>query len=160
MSIDVDQLRDVIIRPALSAINLVSDSAIALLLGTAAQETGLGTYIKQLNTDKGGWGIYQMQSATFDYVWEKYISNSLSMKSKIQLYLGYTIKPNYQRMASDLGLATIMTRLYYYSFTTPFPDANDIEGFGKYWKSYWNTSLGRGTSEEFVTNYNKYVLKK
>lgn len=160
MSIDVDQLRNIIIRPALSAIDLVSDSAMALMLGTAAQESAMGTYLKQTNTDTGGWGIYQMQPATFQYVWDRYVGGSVIVKSKVQLYLGYTNRPAYQRLATDLSLATIMARLYYYSFATELPLVADLNGLANYWKLYWNTKLGAGTPQEFIANYNKYVLKK
>ena len=80
MAINCIQLRDVVIRPALQAIGYLSDDAVALLLGTCAQETQLGRYLIQASIGfKGGIGIYQIESPSYHDVWESCVENSPSM---------------------------------------------------------------------------------
>ena len=158
MAINCIQLRDVVIRPALQAIGYLSDDAVALLLGTCAQETQLGRYLIQTSIGfKGGIGIYQIESTSYHDVWESCVENSPSMRAKIMIHLGYTGKPKPERMASDLALASIMCRLYYLRIKEPIPKEDDIEGLARYWKKYYNTVKGKGTVDQFVGNYNQWV---
>lgn len=162
MSINCDQLKDVIINPSLNAIGLFSDSACQLILGTCAQETLLCRYIIQTKIEpyKGGIGIYQMQPLTYDFIWHRHVEQSASMKAKIRLFLGYEGKPLASRMASDLALATIMCRLFYANILEKLPDGNDVKAMARYYKIYYNTKDGSATEEEFIQNYNEYVLGK
>ena len=66
--IDRHQLDRDIIEPVLSRLHAASPAARALLLGTAAQESAMGRYIRQL---RGGpaLGIFQMEPATHDDIW-------------------------------------------------------------------------------------------
>jgi hypothetical protein len=158
MAIDRDQLRDVIIKPALIAIGLYSEDAVSLLLGTCAQESQLGRYLVQQGIGfKGGIGIYQIQALSYNSAWNKQVECSTAMKAKIRLYLGYQGQPAPERMASDLSLATIMCRLYYYGIHQPLPKADDIQGQAEYWKKYYNTSMGKGTVEQFVKHYQEFI---
>lgn len=159
MSISCPQLRDIIIIPALTALGLNSESAVNLLLGTAAQETQMGRYLIQTNISpyKGGIGIYQMQAPTYDYIWNRHVDGSNSMKAKIKLFLGFEGKPPAARMASDLSLASIMARLNYANVLERLPEATDVNALARYWKVYWNTMQGKGTQDQFVQNYKEYV---
>jgi hypothetical protein len=157
---DVMQLKEFIIKPSLSKLGEKSDALINLLLGTAAQESHVGEFIVQKGIGyDGGIGIYQMEAATYHYTYTKYVEKSVSMKSKFRLFLGYEGKPLATRLASDTLLATVMARLYYATFPEPLPDANDVKALANYWKKYWNTDLGSGYPDQFVKNYNKYILK-
>lgn len=150
------QLQDVIIVPALRALGFYSPSALNLMLGTAAQESKLGHYLAQL---KGpAIGLYQMEPITYLDIWHRYIQNSPAMRAKIRLMLGYEIMPNAQRMASDLILATIMARLKYLDAPEALPAANDIQGLGLYWKKYYNSALGAGTAEQFVSSFKSMAI--
>ena len=50
-----------------------------------------------------------------------------------------------------------MCRLKYRRDPEPLPEPDDIEGLGKTWKRVYNTHLGKGKVDEFVSNYYKYV---
>jgi hypothetical protein len=157
---NVEQLRDYIIKPTLLMLGYNSDSAINLLLGTCAQETAMGEYIVQkgLGLD-GGIGIYQMEMPTYHYIYDKYITQNLTMQHRFRIFLGYDGRPHAARMASDLFLATAMARLYYYSIPERLPGHDDIRGLAKYWKKHWNTSLGKGRIEQFIANYQRYITQ-
>lgn len=152
------QLKEVVIVPSLIALGLESPAAVNLMLGTCAQESAMGQYLVQQNIGfKGGIGIYQMQRLTYDDIWNRKIEDNVAIKARIRLMLGYDGKPPADRMASDLKLATVMTRLFYAAISDPLPDQDDIRGLGAYWKKFYNSAMGKGTIDEFVTNYRKYV---
>lgn len=156
MLIDCTQLKEIIIVPTLSALGLNSPSAVNLLLGTAAQESHLGRYLRQLHGS--ALGLYQIEPRTFESVWSRRIETSYAMKARLRLMLGYEGKPDVIRLASDLMLSTAICRLYYATFEEPLPDENDVQALAEYWKKYWNTSLGKGRPEQFVENYHRYVV--
>lgn len=154
---DCRQLKEIVVVPALTALGLNTPSAVNLLLGTAAVESQMGKYIKQI---KGpALGIYQMEPRTYLDIWLRLIDPKIALKAKIKLLLGYEGKPPAERLSSDLMLATIMTRLYYFSIPQSLPDKDDIMGLGTYWKDHYNTHLGAGSVQEFTDAYYRYVKK-
>jgi hypothetical protein len=156
---NVRQLKDVIITPALTALGLYSPSAANLLLGTAAQESAMGKFIVQQGIGfRGGIGIYQMEKLTYNDIWDRMVKDNVSIRVKMRLYLGYEGRPAPERMASDLLLSTMMARLFYYSINRPLPDAQDIPAMAAYYKKWFNTSKGAATEQQFIDNYNRYVL--
>jgi hypothetical protein len=155
--IDKTQFALDIITPALETISdfvPVTDAAIRLLMGTAAQESGFGTYVRQLG---GGpaLGIYQMEPATHDDIWLNFITNRRELAYQISIELDYDMHAD--RLVYDLRYATIMARLHYYRVPQALPDADDTDGLANYWKSFYNSHLGAGTVDEFHHNYLRYV---
>jgi hypothetical protein len=147
MSINAKQLRELIIRPTLKDMGMWSESAENLLMGTAAQESHLGAYIKQVG--KGpALGIYQCEPFTHEDV----------VKWAREKYLGAIVGANHDRLIYDLKYATMICRLHYYRAPKALPEADDIEGMASYWKRFYNSSLGKGKPEEFVRNYERYVI--
>lgn len=156
MTINCAQLREVIIKPVLGALGLFSDEAVNLLLGTAAVETQLGRYIVQPDGRlfEGGIGIYQCDIPTYNDIWTRYIAASPAMKARIQLYVGYNLKPPAQRLASDLILATIICRLHYARIGQPIPVGPGVKEMAVFWKKWYNPY---GSIENFIKNYKEYV---
>ena len=130
----------------LTDINMVSESAVNLLLMTCAAESDFGTYRKQI---KGpALGIYQMEPATYFWLRDLY-------QSRIP-YIEYKHPDD---MIMDDRLATIMARLRYRVVKEPLPsDSNDIYALAEYWKRWYNTYRGKGTVEKCVSKYKKFVL--
>lgn len=156
MSFDKDQFADLITR-VIVAQDLYSDSALSLLLGTAAQESVFGTYLRQL---EGGpaLGIFQMEPSTEIDIWNNYLFYGRTDKRKaIYKISGVRSANNYCALEWNIAYAICMARLQYRRVKEPFPNPYDIIGMAKYWKSCWNTKKGRGTEQEFIQNYIKYV---
>jgi hypothetical protein len=150
MSINTKQLRELVIQPTLEYLGLDSLAAQNLLLGTCAQESAMGTYIKQVNGC--ALGIYQMEPATHDDIWKNFIFFNFSLKEKVS-ELGTT----QGKLIGNLNYATAMCRIHYMRINEPLPAADNIYGLAAYWKKYYNTEKGKGTEEQFITNYQKYV---
>lgn len=148
---NAQQLKELVIEPVLKDTGLYSEVAVNLLLGTAAQESRMGYYLKQV---KGpALGIYQIEPETAWWLLKKY-------RDKAEHYLNeiHTVE---EQLIIDLALQTLVCRLKYYSIKEPLPDdPNDVWKLAHYWKKYYNTHLGKGTPEEFVANYRRFVDPK
>lgn len=157
MSINTNHFRLNIIHPALEVLKMNSPSATALLLGTAAQESGLGHYLRQVG---GGpaLGVFQMEPTTYHDIWR----NCINVRPDIsqRLVHRWPVQPQPEEMITDLLLAAVMCRLHYWRVTAKLPEPNDIQGLANYWKQYYNTPKGAGTEAEFIRNWHLHVENK
>ncbi|WP_438967272.1 hypothetical protein [Flavobacterium sp.] len=151
----VDDLKEVVIKPALKIIKMENneESSINLLLGTCAQESKMGTFLTQMG---GGpaLGIFQMEKETHEDIWTNWIELRWQIFGRLKYYKFYR---NFERLGWDLMYAAIMARIHYFRVKESIPKKDDIEGMAHYWKKYYNTEKGKGTIEEFIKNYNKFV---
>ena len=151
MAISSLQLRKHIIRPALSRYGLWDVNSEELLMLTAAQESKLGYYLRQLD-DGPGLGPWQMEEATFNWLrdgvsWSA-LADHTPLKGKLATDMVY-----------DLRLAALAARLRYYVDPAPIPQWHDVEGLAKYWKRVYNTSAGAGRWDEAAQAYRYYVVE-
>ena len=144
-----------IIIPTLDYIGMNSKSAVNLLLGTAAQESRLGKYLHQINGP--ALGIYQCEPNTLDDIFNKYLRHRKELLRKI-LKLSIPGLTKSKNAVGNLYYATAIARIHYYRVPEKLPSSDDIEGLANYWKKYYNTKKGKGTPEEFINNYKRYVL--
>ena len=162
--INAKQLQLNVIRPALKRLDLHSEVAELLVLGTAAQESAMGTYIKQLGRGPAV-GIFQMEPATHDDIWDNYLRYKGSLSMKVRELIppcsvtqrdGITAA-SATLMTSDMMYAAAMCRIHYLRVPSRLPETAAPEALAQYWKKYYNTPLGRGTEHEFVKNYARYI---
>lgn len=151
MSIDAKQLKLFVIIPTLCQIGLYSDAAVNLLLGTCAQESQMGTYLKQINGP--ALGIYQIEPNTHDDIWDNYLRYKPDLAAKI---LAIDARGT-NNLVVNLAYATAIARVQYLRAPTALPAANDINGLALYYKKYYNTANGAATAAEFINNYQKYI---
>jgi len=149
--LDPQQFTKHIIRPALEAIDLYSEAAAELLLGTAIQESRL-VYLKQIG---GGpaLGLFQMELATHDDIWINYIKYHDDLKGKI---LDISKFGDSSHLIWNLYYAAAMCRVHYYRDPEALPEAGDISRLAAYWKRVYNTAAGAGTEAEYMANWHKY----
>ena len=153
--INVGQLRTLIVEPVLIQLDLFSHVAVNLLLGTAAQESHMGTYIKQIG--KGpALGIYQMEPATYNDIWDNFLKHKPTLVARVTKFA--IMQPDHDEMVGNMYFATAMARVHYLRVRERLPtDPHDVAALARYWKRYFNTYLGDGTEAEFIANYKKYV---
>ncbi|MBF0127261.1 MAG: hypothetical protein HQM02_08630 [Magnetococcales bacterium] len=151
------QFEKYVIVPALQFLEMDSPAARALLLGTVAQESGLGEYLHQVG---GGpaLGVFQMEPATYRDIWDIFIDHQPSIKKK--LAERWPVRPEPEALVTDLFLAAVMCRLHYRRVKEPLPAADDLAGLAVYWKRHYNTLLGAGTVAEYLRNWNQLVENK
>ena len=161
------QFRQLIIQPVLQAIYLYSQAAEDLLVGTCAQESRGGTYLFQQGTNPDLYaslkknelavGIYQMQPATHDDLWDRFLPLTHTTAVGMLVFCGlpYTVRPKASTMLYNLYYATAMARLYYYhTVSEPIPDTLDLQA--EYYKKHYNTANGKATIDEYILNYNYF----
>lgn len=157
--INLEQLKEDIIWPALHSVNLFSEEAVDLLVGTCCQESLLGTYVTQVGSGNA-MGIYQMEERTYDDIVENFIFFRKDLYKDIINSLDYLIFPDADCLIYNMRLSTIMARVHYLRVKEPIPAVGDVEAMAAYWKKYYNTELGKGKESDFVDNYNKFCLIK
>lgn len=156
--VNFKQFSDCVVRPTLRSLSsystkpYYSEDVVALLMATMAQESH-GDYIRQ----EGGpaVGFFQMEPDTFYDIWCKEIKDK-NISGRIKNICNMLDDPVPVDMISNLRLAVIMARLFYWRIKEPLPNALDVEGLWNYYKKHWNTDKGKATQEEFMENYNKY----
>lgn len=153
---DPSHLEKYVIIPACELLGLSSPAAHALLLGTAAQESCLGRYVRQVG---GGpaLGIFQMEPATFHDILDNFLKFRPELMKRFKAK--WPLRPEPERMVTDLLLAAVMARLLYFRVDESLPDAHDIAALARYWKRHYNTPLGKGTPLEFSKNWHNLVEK-
>ena len=141
--IEPSHLLQHIIRPVLKDLDLWSEPAERLLLGTACQESQCGRYLVQL----GGpaLGIFQMEPATHDDIWVSYLTfRSLPIK-----------RLPAKDMIGNLWYAATMCRIYYLRVKEPIPD--NLPAQAAYWKRFYNTPLGKGTEDDYIRAWYRFI---
>lgn len=163
--IDPKQLREYVVRPVLRHLEergeiphtLVAEQ---LLIGTAAQESAGGRYLHQLGGGPAV-GIFQMEPATHEDIWQNYLSARPRLAASIEELNLPTFYPgcDAREMAGNLYYAAAMTRIFYRRIPSPLPVAGDINAIARYWKQYYNTRYGRGTAAEFIRHFPTSILE-
>ena len=159
MSISPDHLLAHVIKPTLTyladetGLNLDSENAAMLLLGTQAHESLGGYWLSQAPTGPAR-GIYQMEVKTHDWLWSDYLDrrHDLANAAMKMVPRGQNVA---ERMVTDLSYATAMCRIYYWAVPEPIP--GDLKGWASYWKRHWNTAAGAGTEAKFIEDWNRWA---
>lgn len=152
-------LHDYIIRPTLEHLGDKYNTKVArkLLLATCAQESHCGVYFKQV---KGpALGIYQMEPITIRDLFNNSIAHNKTLKVKIAEFQSPAAEknPEFFSIIGNTFYATAVARANYYRFREGLPAADDIDGIWKYYKKYWNSTLGAATKLQFMNNYERFV---
>lgn len=138
--INVLQLKELIIKPALLDLVAFSEDALELLVFTCCTESRTGTYLK-LDKDNR-LGIYQMRAEAHIHLWESYIKSKPDLLLKLVTNFDISRMPSEDRLIYDLRYATAMARIFYLQVYEPIPSKDDLEAIWNYYNRYYNL-LGR-----------------
>ncbi len=157
--INPEHLRLHVIRPTLEYLNPAIPYSLAaenLLMGTCAQESAMGEYLVQLG---GGpaLGIFQMEPATYDDIWTHYLNYHNDLGNEVSRLESGFYSDDSLELSGNLYYATAMCRVHYWRRPEPLPVHDDIEGMAHYWKKFYNTVKGKGTTKKFIDKYARYV---
>lgn len=161
MSFDPTQFRELIVRPVLKYLEPeipYSKEAEDLLCMTAAHESLLGRYVKQVNGP--ALGVYQMEPATHDDIYNNFLISKPLLETAVVDMVGIR-KDLTGYLVTDLAYATAMARVHYWRVPEPLPKlksnyADYLMELGRYAKKYYNTDLGKATPLHYYTAYIKY----
>lgn len=155
--INVQQLRELIIRPALRDLQMYSEDAEELLVFTCAVESGGGTYLQQVNGP--ALGIYQMEPETYYDIRLHYLPHKTQLGIILYTQFGLATYPHSEehRLVYDLRFATAMARIHYARVSQSLPSAQDSLALWQYYKAHYNTSLGRALEKDSIEKYLTYI---
>ena len=151
-------LVDHIIKPTMHAFEqtlplINKPNSIQLMLAIAAQESDCGVYFKSINGHE--MGIWQVHPDTDTDLHE----NFLNTRPELLMILNHLKSDwmNWPHIQSPMYNCAI-ARLCLYRYSEPCPPFNDMDGMWKFYKKRYNSYKGAATEEEWIENWNNYVL--
>jgi len=163
--INAHDLKHLVIIPTLDAMEplwgpgINQKAAVNQLLGTVFQESMIGnvTHLKQI----GGpaLGIYQIEPATEEDIWENY----LKFRTDKASFIRGLMQQHYTEYGTDLVVnlryATAMARLKYWRRSFKWPkDPNDIPALAIIWDTHYNANPDHGWPSQFMFKFPKDTL--
>ena len=157
--INLAQFRSQIIVPTLTRMDMMSESAANLMLGTALVESGL-QYIKQIGAGPA-LGVYQVEPSTLRDIYENYLPRKPEIKSTLNKFVHWN--ESFSRdwdyleshLMANLIYGTAVARLIYWRRPEALPVADDVDGMANYWKRFYNSWKGKGSVEDYVRAWEK-----
>lgn len=149
-------LRTHVIRPTLNKLNAWSRDAEDLILGTACQESHCGHYLRQVGCEGvvGAFGVWQMEIATARDIYDNFLRYKPELQSIVDGLRGKGQSMS-EALTTNLAYACAMCRIHYLRQPGKIPST--LSGQAAYWKKYYNTNLGRGTTSEYIENWNRFA---
>ncbi|KAF5419870.1 MAG: hypothetical protein C5S49_00030 [Candidatus Methanogaster sp.] len=142
-----------VIRPALQKIELWSQAAEELMLGTAMVESDL-LHRKQIGGGPAR-GLFQMEIATHDDIWNNFLKYRSQLANAIASLQSSSNANKHVEIENNDQYACAMARASYLRAPAPLPQAGDILGMASYWKQYYNTVVGAGTVSKYVQKWHQ-----
>lgn len=158
--INAQQFRDHIVIPTLKRINLHSDAAVQLIIGTFWQESDGVTFIKQLGNGPACGGG-QCEPATHHDIYDNYLAYKPDLEAQVRAQANayeHTERYPDDSLINNLAYQVAVCRVHYLRVPAPLPHADDITAMGEYWKKYYNTPLGKGTVNEFIHHFPSEIV--
>jgi hypothetical protein len=150
------QFRDLVGR-VLKQIDLFSEDAVELVMGTVALESAFGTYLKQTGGGPAV-GCSQIERATYKDLWQNFLKYKPELAAKVKAVMVNSDDPanHPEELEWNIALAIAMTRIFYLRVPEKLPSRGDLLAMERYHKKYYNTALGATRPGEFSDAYRKY----
>jgi hypothetical protein len=150
--VNLRQIRDHIIEPALQRMGLYSPEAADLVLFTGLQESGY-KYLKQLGTGPA-LSFWQVEPYTANDIFETYLKFRDELEDAVESFMfDGTLEEN---LIGSLPFAVAMCRIKYRRSPMPLPSVGNGPGMAHIWKQAYNTPQGAGREIEFINQWEKH----
>ena len=156
--LDQKQIKE-IIESTLKDIDLYSSDAVSLIYNTGLVESKY-MYLKQIKGPAKG--LFQCESWVAVDICKNYLKYRESLMKKVakacKLEWYYFLEPKEEDwehiLTTNVAAQIAMCRLHYRRVPKPLPKT--IEEQASQWKTYYNSSKGKGTVEKFIEIVKKY----
>lgn len=156
MGLDITQVRDYIVVPALKQLNLYTVAACRLVLGTALVESNF-VYIDQTTKGPGpAVSLWQIEKITHDDIWRNWLAYRPEFRQALK---DMTIPGDdlFFQMHYNLKYAAAMCRMVYMRAKAQLPGENDAAGMAAYHKKWYNTYLGKTDPAKSVVHFERII---
>lgn len=148
-----EQIKYLIVKPALTAIGLGGTTAINLVTGTALAESRLSA-IRQITNSSvltgTARGLWQIEPITAKDMMDRILPRN---KNRVKIVKSYmTDQPLNDQLMSNLMLGAIICRLKYLSSPKPMV-RNDAALMANYHKQIYNTAIGAADADKNVIHF-------
>lgn len=150
---NANELLETTIRPVLQRMDMWSRSAEKLLLMTACHESMGFRYKEQLGGGPAR-SYYQIEPDTLKDCYVNYLQYRPERKGLLNHF--YPGDVSLEEALLDDRYATAAARMIYARIAEPLPPADDEVNLARYWKTHWNTPLGKGTQTRFLQDWEEY----
>jgi hypothetical protein len=158
MGICPSELQDLVIRPTLKYLGEYSENAEALLVATAAMESGMGFRIKG---DKKRLGVFQISTQSHQRIWDHYLAKDPDLASKVRGLASQRefLAHPHAELATNLRYTTAIAWMIYKRKQCPLPCSTDINAIAKYWRRHFH-SRPQASIDEFILCYQDLIGNK
>jgi len=143
-----------LVEKTLADLGYYTPDSANLVLGTIAQESAYGKYRKQLGNGVA-LGICQIEPNTYNDIVNNYLKYHPELIEKIKLVCDVS-ELNLSDLYLNDRLSICMCRVHYLRQKGAIP--GDLIGQANYYKKYYNTYLGKATVQQYIDNFNRYVV--
>ena len=157
--IKADDLLEEVVRPVLAKLESVrpgmnSLKVERLLMGTAAQESDLGYFMKQHPRGPAR-GIWQMEEATVDDLQGRYLMKfrNLDLYTVVEGFATPDVKW-YDQLSWNMRLACALARVRYWMVPVPVPE--DLIGQARYWDLHYNAN-DKEETVEYIRSWEEFI---
>ncbi|MGQ9370549.1 hypothetical protein [Azospirillum sp. A39] len=155
-----------VVRPTLARLSgpdasgVDSESAVELLLGTAAHESGFRALDQITSRDDRtlgpAYGLFQIEPATLDDLYANFLPFRPALAERLES-LRAPQPARVTQLVTNLAYAVAVARLVYWRSPMRLAAPGNAEGHARVWKEVFNTRLGKGRVEDFVRHFNTMV---
>jgi len=152
MGIAACELRQHVIRPTLIYLGRHSPAAEAILLGTAACQSSLGSALD----DRHGHGLYRIAETRHQQLWDLHLARDPDLASQVRGLASqhaFLAAPHLE-LTVNLRYATAIAWMLIEAHGTALPDAEDLLGLACVWRQVFQP---RGRSREFVEAWRRCI---
>lgn len=155
MGICAKELVEYVIRPTLEQLGAWSPAAEHLLLGTAAQESGLGYH---LGTQQTGCGIYRIDAVTHEQVWDQYLAFRPEFASAIRGLASQKefLNHPHAELSTNLAYSTAVAWAIYCWRGMQLGSSTDLMHLGRIWQTCFQSGE-TSRPDEFAENYVRHI---
>lgn len=155
---DTSKHLPITVKSTLKKYNMYSEGMYKLLLGTAATESEFGKFNKQI----GGpaLGVFQMEPRTAQDIWTEYLEYHPFLRAKVKSTLWKNVNRKTQ-LRYNLEYQTLMAVVHYKRaeerHNIKIEEDASRWSCSWYYKRYYNTHKGKGSTIRFFRKYGEYV---
>jgi hypothetical protein len=152
MGIAACDLSQHVIRPTLLYLGCHSAVAEALLLGTAASQSALGSALD----DRRGHGLYRIAEQRHLQLWDQYLARDPELASRVRGLASqhaFLAAPHLE-LTVNLRYATAIAWLLIEAEQAELPDADDLLGLARVWRQVFQP---QGRLCDFIDAWQRWV---